>query len=157
MIATIIHSQIGLLHVFAACLALLSGTLVLALRKGTRLHKQMGYLYFAMMLATNLSAFGLYHLFGKFGPFHFAALLSLFTVTMGMIPAFSRKPKHEWLQRHIAWIYFSVIGLYAAFASEVIVRIPGLPFFALVGMATAVVMICGSIFYHKKFKNWKAA
>lgn len=157
MIISIIHSNTGLAHLVFACLALITGSFVLALRKGSKLHKQIGYAYVVMMLFTNVTAFGLYHLFGKFGPFHFAALLSLASVTMGFIPAIQRKPKTQWLERHIAWMYWSVIGLYAAFASEVVVRIPGVQFFAMVGLATFAVIFAGMWVYIKKYKNWRTS
>ncbi len=149
---SIIHSPIGLVHLIACMISLLSGTFVLVMEKGTRIHKSLGYIYFTFMLIVNGTAFGLYHLFGRFGPFHIAALISLATLLAGMIPVLLRT--RSWLNYHLAFMYYSVIGLYAAFASEVIVRIPGIAFGPAVGLATAGVMITAMIFFQKLSKKW---
>jgi uncharacterized membrane protein len=39
-----------------------------------------------------------------------------------------------------------VLGLYAAFASELSVRIPERPFYTMVGIATGVIFLIGSVF-----------
>jgi uncharacterized membrane protein len=149
---SLIHSPTGLVHLIACMISLLSGTFVLIMEKGTRTHKSIGYIYFIFMLIVNGTAFGLYHLFGRFGPFHIAALISLATLLAGMFPVLLRT--NSWLNYHFAFMYYSVMGLYAAFASEVIVRIPGLAFGPAVGIATAVVMITAMIFFQKLSKKW---
>ncbi len=133
-------------------MATLSGTIVLVIRKGTRVHKQIGYLYAVSMAILNITAFMTYRLFGGFGIFHVAALLSALTLIGGMLPAIQR-PK-GWIYRHLAFMYWSVIGLYAAFASEVLTRVPETPFFGMVGIATAIIMILGTIIYIKERKKW---
>jgi len=149
---SIIHSPTGLVHLIACMISLLSGTFVLVMEKGTRIHKSLGYIYFTFMLIVNGTAFGLYHLFGRFGPFHIAALISLATLLAGMIPVLLRT--NSWLNYHLAFMYYSVIGFYAAFASEVIVRIPGIVFGPAVGIATAVVMITAAILFQRLSKKW---
>lgn len=42
-------------------------------------------------------------------------------------------------------MYWSVIGLYAAFAAEILTRIPKTPFFGMVGLATGVILLIGWI------------
>lgn len=151
---TLVHSPTGLIHLIASLLSLLAGTLVLVMAKGTRIHKTIGYAYGIFMLTVNGTAFGLFGLFGNFGPFHAAALISLATLAAGMIPVMMRTP--QWLKLHFSFMYYSVIGLYAAFASEVIVRIPGIPFGPAVGLATAVVMISAMIAFRSLSKRWQA-
>lgn len=150
---TFIHSTIGLIHVIASILSLIFGTVVLLTGKGTQPHKSIGYGYALMMLIVNGTAFGLYGLFGKFGPFHVAALVSLATLVAGMLPVMLRKS--NWLIQHFSFMYYSVIGLYAAFASEVIVRIPGIPFGPAVGLATALVMISAMIVFRSVSRHWQ--
>jgi len=133
-------------------ISLISGTLVLVLTKGTRIHKSIGYVYCLFMLIVNGTAFGLYHLYGRFGPFHLAALISLSTLLAGIFPVLIRTK--SWLNYHLAFMYYSVMGLYAAFASEVIVRIPGIAFGPAVGIATAVVMITAMIIFQTLSKKW---
>jgi len=149
---SLIHSTTGLIHLISCSVALITGTSILILVKGSVIHKRIGYVYSLSMLIVNGTAFGLYHLFGRFGPFHIAALISLVTLLAGMFPVLFRTK--SWLNYHLAFMYYSVIGLYAAFASEVIVRIPGIAFGPAVGVATAVVMITAMIFFQKLSKKW---
>jgi len=78
---------LGLVHLACAVVALGAGAGVLLLRKGTRRHRRLGWVYVAAMLGLNLTALLIYRLFGRFGPFHLAALLSLVTVLAGLLPA----------------------------------------------------------------------
>jgi peptidoglycan/LPS O-acetylase OafA/YrhL len=106
------------------------------------------------MLILNGTAFMLYGLFGYFGPFHVAALFSLTTLLLGIIPVLSRRPKSKWLMRHFTFMYFSIIGLYAAFASETLTRIPKSPFFTMVIIATLVITALGVMIYNKMRSQW---
>ena len=83
-----IYQFVSGLHIGTAISALIIGFCVMLTRKGTRLHKQLGYAYFFNMLGLNLSAFFIYRLTGHFGPFHGAALASFITLIAGFIPAF---------------------------------------------------------------------
>lgn len=149
---SLIHSTTGLIHLIFCSVALITGTSILILVKGSVIHKRIGYVYSLSMLIVNGTAFGLYHLFGRLGPFHIAALISLLTLVAGMFPVLLRTK--SWLNYHLAFMYYSVIGLYAAFASEVIVRIPGIAFGPAVGVATALVMITAMILFHTLSKKW---
>lgn len=148
----LVHSTTGLIHLIASLLSLLSGTLILLMAKGTRTHKTIGYTYGIFMLIVNGTAFGLYHLSEGFGPFHFAALISLATLVAGMVPVLLRT--QSWMSLHLSFMYYSVIGLYAAFTSEIIVRIPGISFGPAVGIATATVMIIAMILFRFLFIKW---
>ncbi|MCU0356530.1 MAG: DUF2306 domain-containing protein [Cyclobacteriaceae bacterium] len=151
----IIHSTTGLIHLISAIVALILGTGVLIAHKGTAAHRRMGYGYAMSMLVLNGTAFGLYHLFKGFGPFHAAAIISLLTLLAGLTPFFFNYAGNRKMEQHIAWMYFSVIGLYAAFASELIVRIPGVPFSVMVGAATFLVMIIGIHQFRKRYEGWR--
>lgn len=149
-----IHSPLGGFHVTASLLSMILGTYILLSTKGTGKHKIAGYLYSSTMLATNLSAFGLYGLFGTFGPFHFAALFSLVTLVMGILPVIFRKRK-SWLHHHMYWMHYSVFGLYAAFVSEVVTRLSlPLPFFWSVGIGTTLVMVSAGFIIRRKIDDW---
>ncbi|QOI98335.1 MAG: DUF2306 domain-containing protein [Flammeovirgaceae bacterium] len=151
---SLVHSPTGLIHLFSAIMALITGTVVLFSTKGTRSHRITGYWYVASMLILNGTAFGLYQLFGRFGPFHVAALVSMLTLLMGILPLINRQPSGKWLMRHLTWMYYSVIGLYAAFASEIIVRIPGLPFAAMVVTASVTITAVGIFIFIKNHRSW---
>ncbi|MBX2912821.1 MAG: DUF2306 domain-containing protein [Cyclobacteriaceae bacterium] len=149
-----INSLTGLVHLLAALASLVIGTLVLLLAKGTRAHRMWGYLYFYSMLMVNASAFMLYGLFGSFGPFHVAALISFSTLVAGIVPAVRRKPAGKWPMYHFTFMYFSVIGLYAAFASEILTRIPESPFFTMVVAASTAITVGGTIIFQRLRPKW---
>ena len=75
----------GALHVALALVALVSGFVVIVMRKGTLRHRRIGWVYAVSMLGLNVTALLIYRLFGRFGPFHIAALLSLLTIVAGLI------------------------------------------------------------------------
>lgn len=149
-----VNSTLGWVHLASAVAAMAAGAIVLAGAKGTILHKRFGYLYIFAMIVVNATAFGIYNLTGKFGVFHILAIISLLTIAAGMIPlllpGFSRRQKSV----HLWFMYYSILGLYAAFASELSVRIPARPFFEMVGIATGLIMIVGTVFILRKEKVW---
>lgn len=151
---SLVHSTTGIIQLISALVALTAGTIVLFSAKGTKFHRKTGYWYIASMLILNGTAFGLYQLFGRFGPFHVAALVSMFTLLMGILPLINRQSSGKWLFRHLTWMYYSVIGLYAAFASEIMVRIPGLPFAAMVVTASVTVTAIGIFIFIKNHQSW---
>ncbi|MBO0934208.1 DUF2306 domain-containing protein [Fibrella aquatilis] len=149
-----IHSTVGAVHLGAALLSLLFGTGVFALPKATRLHKQVGYGYVAAMVVLNGTAFMIYHLFGKFGPFHYLALFSSLSIVAGMAPVVLKKPTDGWLIMHYQFMNWSVVGLYAAFWAETLTRtLPIRQFWPIVIAATTVTMIIGSYFIRKHQKR----
>ena len=148
------HDSIGFVHLLSAITALITGTCILALKKGTQTHIRIGYIYAISMLIVNITAFMIYRLFGGFGIFHIAALVSLVTLLGGMIPALLRKPKSTWLTLHFSFMYWSVMGLYAAFASEVLTRVPESPFFGMVGIATGFIMLAAGVYFYFGKHRW---
>ncbi|MBT8384312.1 MAG: hypothetical protein KJO83_01230, partial [Bacteroidia bacterium] len=140
---SLVGDNIGLIHFLSSLLALICGSLILILKKGTKKHKKMGYTYTFSMVILLTTSFMMYRLFNGFGIFHYAAILSAVTLILGMIPVWIKKPRTKWLIRHFSFMYWSVIGLYAAFVSEILTRIPDSPFFSMVGLATVVILILG--------------
>ena len=152
----IIFSDTGLVHLVSAVVALLTGAAVLFLPKATPLHKRVGYVYAAAMTVLLVTSFLLYHLFGSFGMFHVLAVVSAVTLLSGMIPVWFRSRIPNWAAYHFSFMYWSMVGLYAAFVAETAVRIPDTPFFAMVGVGTFVVMLAGSIGFLRKKAAWEA-
>ncbi len=153
----IISGPLGLVHFSSAVLSLLFGTLILVLPKGTQTHRLFGAIYVVCMFVLNGTAFGLYNLFGRFGAFHVAAVISLVTVLAGLIPVLRKKPDPTWIVNHLSWMYWSVIGLYAAFVAEMLTRIPGSSFFGTVALASGATIVVGGFFYSRLIKKWARA
>jgi uncharacterized membrane protein len=152
---SIIHSPVGWLHFLAALVALLSGSVILLRPKGGLFHRRCGYVYAASMLLVNATAFLIYRLFGGFGPFHFAALVSLFSLVQGLLPAW-RRPS-GWLLRHYYHMSWSVLGLYAAFIAETGVRlVPRGGFWFVVFGSLGLVMFLGSRLIRQNARHWSA-
>lgn len=135
---------LGWFHTVCAVVALGSGAAVLLRRKGTRVHRRIGWIYVASMLLLNGTALMIYRLFGGFGPFHVAAVFSLATVVAGTVPAVRRRPAN-WVERHYAWMTWSYVGLCAATVSEVATRTPGFRFWWAVAVGTFAVVGIGAV------------
>jgi len=153
---------IGLTHLITAMLALLFGTLSLWQAKGTPAHKRIGYGYAVSMIIMLLSAFLLYNLFGRWGVFHWAAVVSSLTLAAGLIPVIL-KTKNQ-LTLHFAFMYWSVMGLYGALIAEGMIRLPrvvlerGIPastFYTITGFAVGATMVAGGIFFIKLSASWQ--
>jgi uncharacterized membrane protein len=140
-------STLGWVHTVFGTIALLAGTAVVLLRKGTRWHRTLGHIYLTSMIGLNTTSLFIYNLFGHFGPFHWLAASSLMTLIAGMIPVFTQRPKGLWLERHAIFINISFIGLVAATAAEITSRIPGLEedFGLVVGITSALVIGVGAV------------
>lgn len=154
-------TPLGLTHTIAALASLLLGAAVLLIRKGTRRHRQMGWAYVASMLLLNATALLIYRLFGRFGPFHVAAIFSLMTVLAGTVAALGARrarggsdvlERSRALERHYHWMTWSYVGLAAAAVSEIATRLPalrpgpgqGIVFGVTVGVATIMVVGIGA-------------
>lgn len=144
-------STLGWIHTIFGLVALAAGTAVILIRKGTRWHRTLGHVYLTAMVGLNVSGLFIYNLYGRFGPFHWMALGSLLTLTAGMVPVFTRRPKGSWLEWHAVFINGSYVGLAAATAAEVTSRIPGTEdiFGLIVGVTSALVIGVGAALIHR--------
>lgn len=153
--------SIGWIHTIAALTALVSGAAVLLIRKGTRRHRQLGWVYVVSMLLLNGTALLIYRLFGRFGPFHVGAVFSLVTVVAGTAAAVGARrararrnavDRARALERHYQWMTWSYVGLAAAAVSETATRMPalrprpgqGMAFGVTVAVATLLVVAVGA-------------
>ena len=154
---------LGQLHLASALASLVIGAYVfLGTRKGTRLHRRAGWAYVAAMLALNVTALLIYRLFGGFGPFHVAAILSLVTTLAGVVTAralrqrrLARNPQGngpDYAGHHYMWMSYSYLGLVAAAVAETATRVPafqpapgqGATFGIVVAVASVAVFVVGS-------------
>ena len=133
-------------HIVASISALIIGLWVVLTRKGTGLHRWLGYAYFFNMLGLNISALFIYRLTGHFGPFHGAAIASGITLIAGFVPAYLRYPRKGWLELHYEFMNWSYVGLVAAAVSEVLTRLPSSPFWGAVLAGSLTVFVIGGFF-----------
>jgi uncharacterized membrane protein len=121
---TLIGSNTGLIHLISGIVALIFGGAVLLMKKGTQIHRKVGYVYVFSMAILLISSFLIYRLFGRFGVFHVFSLISTVSLLLGMLPMFKKVRTPKDYETHFKRMYWSVAGLYAAFAAESFVRIP---------------------------------
>ena len=76
----------GLIHLITSSLAMITGSLVLILKKGTKLHKKVGYVYIFSMVILLITAFMIFRLFNGWGVFNYTALLSTVTICLEWFP-----------------------------------------------------------------------
>lgn len=139
---------LGVLHLAAALVSLASGAVVVWLRKGGRRHIQAGWVYVAAMAVVNVTALAIYDLFGRFGPFHVAALISAVTTVAGVVAA--RRRLRRWVEVHARLMAWSYVGLVAAAAAETATRYLRFDFGVLVVTATLVVVGVGAMIIERR-------
>ena len=100
----------GLVHALLGVAALILGLAVLLRRKGTRVHRRLGQRYVLTMVLLNATALMIYDLYGRFGPFHVASIISLATVSGGFVPVYLRRPRGAWIHLHAWFMCWSVRG-----------------------------------------------
>lgn len=108
-------------HTVNGLVALVSGLTVVVLDKGTPFHRSVGYVYVASMYVLCLASFAIQDttpFFHGFGMFHVMALVSIGTVTAGLIPALYRGRFKDWYSRHYSFMLWSYVGLIMAFNSH---------------------------------------
>jgi uncharacterized membrane protein len=136
---------LGLSHTILGMMTTLVGTIVVMLRKGNRLHRTLGIVYVASLVATNITALLIYDLTGHFNFFHASALFSLGVTSVGIVPALVHRPRANlgWLYLHAYFVSGSYVGVMAAFFAEIAVRVPGVNFGVATASATALVTAIG--------------
>jgi len=149
-----VNNSLGWFHLITAIMAMVVGAFVLFTTKGTRQHKRIGYIYVFSMILVCGSALAIYQLTGRFGIFHVSAVVGFLTLAGGMMPMLIKSIDRKYKAVHFWFMYYSVLGLYAAFASEISVRIPDRPFYSMVGIATGTIFLIGTLFILKKEKVW---
>ena len=133
----------GLVHAAFGLASVVLGAAVVLRPKGGRAHRRTGFAYAAMMLSLNTTALFIYDLFGRFGPFHWLALLSLATLACGMIPAWRRRPA-TWLDIHARCMSWSYAGVVMACVAAIGARVPGVRFVnGVVWPGLAVMIVAG--------------
>ena len=165
----IVSGTVGLIHLIVSIIALITGLYILLKTKGTKRHKQIGYIYVFSMILLNVTAFMIYRVYGKFGIFHYFAIISSLTLFAGLYPVLSKKSK-DYLLQHFNYMYWSVIGLYCAFMAELFTRLPIIKYigtknkitplditliYTLLFFSIAIVIFIGNKYYKKYGPIWR--
>lgn len=98
-------------HVVAAPLALLTALAVVLRRKGTAAHVRLGRVYVALLLVVDASALSTFEATGAPGAFHVLAVISLGTLSAGVLASPRRLGARV---PHAVLMAWSVTGLVAA-------------------------------------------
>jgi uncharacterized membrane protein len=134
---------LGQIHFALAVLALASGAGAVMMRKGTGIHRLIGFVYSVAMFGMLGTALLIYNLNGAFGPFHVLAIISLVTLIAGLVPVLLRSPAH-WIEIHAFTMSWSYVGLLAAAAAETLTRLPDAPFWGAVVVASGATVTIGA-------------
>ncbi|WP_116127549.1 DUF2306 domain-containing protein [Lewinella sp. IMCC34183] len=118
---------VTLIHTTFSLTALLTGGYVFLNAKGTRSHVRVGKIYVLSMLILIITSMFIYDFFGGFGVFHIMALVSLVTMSMGMVYALFLRHRRKWLAHHYMWMCFSYVGLVMAGGSHLFGVFPDWP------------------------------
>ena len=161
-------SGLGIVHFTLALTSLALGAAVFIMTvKGARLHKQVGWVYVACMLATNITALMIYRLFKGFGPFHVAAIINLVTLSFGTVLALRARylraardmaGRGKAVSHHYHFMAYTYVGICAAAVAETLTRMPvfripglGSRFFLLVMIGTFGVFAVGAFLIRRMY------
>ena len=113
-------------HTIVGLVALASGLLVMLRAKGTGPHRAVGWTYAASMYVLCATSFGIGATASRpfvtvlgvgWGMFHVMALVSVATLTAGLVPVLRRRPP-SWFENHIGYMLWSYVGLVMALNSH---------------------------------------
>ena len=99
------------LHAVIAMVAVLLGAVQLCMKKGTRTHKLIGWVWVGSMLIVSISSFLIHELklWGDYSPIHLLSILTLFFI--GLAVYFARVRNIERHKRAMIALYFLALIL----------------------------------------------
>ena len=99
------------LHAVIAMVAVLLGAIQLCMKKGTRTHKLIGWIWVGSMLIVSISSFFIHEikLWGEYSPIHLLSILTLFFI--GLAVYFARVGNIERHKRAMIALYFLALIL----------------------------------------------
>lgn len=111
-------------HLVAAVTALLVGSVVLVLPKGTPTHRTIATAYVVSLVLVDVAALSL-HREDTFGVFHALAVVSMGTIAVGLAPLLLGKRSALAITTHAYCMTWSYAGLVAAGCGQLAVTIGG--------------------------------
>jgi uncharacterized membrane protein len=115
-------SPLGWGHLLASLVAIAIGAAVLVRPKGTAVHRARGRIYAVAILATSLTALGIYRL-GVFFFAHWFAVAALIVTAAGVAAAHFRQPRAGWINLHLTCMVASFYILIGGAVNEVFLRV----------------------------------
>ena len=109
-------------HALAAMLALGLGILQLALPKGNRRHRILGYIWVICMVAVSVTSFFIHtiRLIGPFSPIHVLSVFTLFTVPRAILSARRGNIKaHRSAMLQLFWLALIGAGMFTLLPSRI--------------------------------------
>ncbi len=96
-------------HALAAFIAVILGAFRITLKKGTKLHRVMGYIWVSLMVFIAFSSFFIHEIrtFGSFSLIHILSIYTLFSVIR--VVRFARKGEVKRHRRETIFLY--ILGL----------------------------------------------
>lgn len=140
----------GAVHAALGLAAIVLGVGVGLLGKGSRVHRRVGLVYALCLLLLNATALSIYDLFGRWGPFHNLAIVSLVTLLAGVLAVWLKRPRGRWMNLHGICMSWSYAGVVAALFSEIGARIPGVGLAAGVLIPSALVTAVAAVLIHTR-------
>jgi len=122
MISVELEQALATGHVVAALSALGAGAAVLLMPKGTQIHRVIGAVYVVALVLVNVAALAL-HRENTFGVFHALAVVSLFTIAVGLTPFLLGKRSPPVVATHAYCMTWSYAGLVAAGCGQLAVAV----------------------------------
>ncbi len=142
-------TPIGIAHMAAASVSLLTGAFQLLRPRRDAIHRRVGYGYATAMVVNNVSALTIYQFTGAFNVFHALALYSLFCVVMALRPMLVKPRPYQWRSIHYQWVAWSYAGLCAAASTEFLLRVILLPGWVSAALGTPPAILGGWVLIRK--------
>jgi uncharacterized membrane protein len=129
----------GLIHTALAGLCIILGLAQLMQRKGGAMRRVLGYVFVCAMVMADLSALAVPQ--SGFSLLHLRAIVNLVCIAAATLPMLRRPRETDWMSVRYRWMAGAYLGLVAAAATELVVRI--VPFTARAQVWTATAVVTG--------------
>jgi hypothetical protein len=116
-------TTVGAIHATLAMLCLAIGLIQLLRPKRGPAHRARGYAFAYAALVADGMAMLVYRFTGQFNIFHVGAIVNFAFVVLAIVPLLRTPRPANWKLQHYHFIAWSYVGLFAAAATELIVRV----------------------------------
>lgn len=136
--------MILIIHTIFSIFALLAGIIFL-IPKGTKRHKQLGYVYVFNMVVCLITSFGLFNLWNKFGVYHALSIVSFLTLAIALYFPIAGKKMKKWAEYHLLWMGYSYVGLVMAAGSHLFAVFPEWPSWLRITLFWVLPYVVGTV------------